>query len=171
MYPLHIPPLLHSQRHLNVRSSRPKFCTHYCHSRSSYMLCPVHPLRYDLPNNIRRCVQITKLLFMPLFPTSHHFIRFTSKYSLRHPVLKHPQSLFLSLAFISGMEKRDTKLNINAFRTCANECCVGASSPLSLFFMDIVRRMRTVQTNTEHVHQHAQMHPSTSKYLTEISRG
>jgi hypothetical protein len=35
-------------------------------------------------------------LIMQFSPTFRHFIIFRSKYSPQHPVLKHPQSMFLS---------------------------------------------------------------------------
>jgi hypothetical protein len=38
---------------------------------------------------------IMKLLIMTFSPTSCHFISLRSKYSTQHPVLKHPQSMFL----------------------------------------------------------------------------
>jgi hypothetical protein len=36
-----------------------------------------------------------KLLIMHLSPSSCHFIPLRSKYSLQHPVLEHPQPMFL----------------------------------------------------------------------------
>jgi hypothetical protein len=33
---------------------------------------------------------------MQLSPSSHHFISLRAKYSPQHPLLKHPQSMFLS---------------------------------------------------------------------------
>jgi hypothetical protein len=37
-----------------------------------------------------------KLFIIQFSPTSCHFISLRSKYSHQHPVLKHPQSMFLS---------------------------------------------------------------------------
>jgi hypothetical protein len=41
-------------------------------------------------------VQVMKLLIIQIFPTSCHFISLRSVYSPQHPVLKHPQSMFMS---------------------------------------------------------------------------
>jgi hypothetical protein len=35
-----------------------------------------------------------KLLAMYLSPASHHFVPLRLKYSLKHPVLKHPEPMF-----------------------------------------------------------------------------
>jgi hypothetical protein len=43
-----------------------------------------------------RRVQIIKLHVMQFSPLSRHFIPLRSKYPPQHPVLKHPQSMFLS---------------------------------------------------------------------------
>jgi hypothetical protein len=40
-------------------------------------------------------VQTMKPLIMQFSPTSCHFVYLRSKYSPLHPVLKHPQSMFL----------------------------------------------------------------------------
>jgi hypothetical protein len=53
--------------------------------------CPAQLILLDL---IIR-VQTMHLLVMQFPPTSRHFILLRSKYSPRHPVLKHPQSVFL----------------------------------------------------------------------------
>jgi hypothetical protein len=54
-----------------------------------------HSLRHHHYNYTWRRVQVTKLPFKQLFPTSCHFIPLWSKYSHLHPVLKHPQSMLL----------------------------------------------------------------------------
>jgi hypothetical protein len=63
------------------------------HSR--YMLCPSHPPWLHRSNYTWGSVQAMKLLIMQFYPTSCHFISLWSKYSPLHPVLKHPQSMFL----------------------------------------------------------------------------
>jgi hypothetical protein len=40
--------------------------------------------------NIRRRIEVMKLLIMQFSPTSRHFISLRSKYSSQHPVLEHP---------------------------------------------------------------------------------
>jgi hypothetical protein len=54
---------------------------------------PSHPPWYGHINNICLGVQIMKIITMK-FPTSCHFLPLRSKYSPRHPVLKHLQSIF-----------------------------------------------------------------------------
>jgi hypothetical protein len=49
------------------------------------------------PINIWRRVKITKILDTQLSLPSRHFIPLRSKYLPQHPVLKHPQSMFLPL--------------------------------------------------------------------------
>jgi hypothetical protein len=61
---------------------------------SYYMPCPFHPPWFDDSNYTWRRVHVTKFLIMQFSPTSCHFISLWSKYS-HHPVLKHPQSVFL----------------------------------------------------------------------------
>jgi hypothetical protein len=39
---------------------------------------------------------VTKPLTTKFSPTSRHFTSLRTKYSPQHPVLKHPQSMFLS---------------------------------------------------------------------------
>jgi hypothetical protein len=39
--------------------------------------------------------KLMQLLIMQLSPASRHVISLRSKYSPQHPVLKHPQSMFL----------------------------------------------------------------------------
>jgi hypothetical protein len=62
---------------------------------SCYILCPSHPLLLYYYNYTWLRVQVMKLLIMYVSPTSRHFISLRSKYSPQHPVLKHPQSMFL----------------------------------------------------------------------------
>jgi hypothetical protein len=64
---------------------------------SCYMPFPSHPPWFDNSNYTWRRVQAMKLLLMQFSPTSCHFISLLSKYSPQHPVLKHPQSMFLPL--------------------------------------------------------------------------
>jgi hypothetical protein len=49
----------------------------------------------DYSKYIWRRVQVMKLLIMQFSPTSCHFISLQSKHFPQHPVLKHPQSIFL----------------------------------------------------------------------------
>jgi hypothetical protein len=50
---------------------------------------------YNIQNYVWRGVQVMKLLIMQFPQISRHFISLRSKYSPQHPVLKHPQSMFL----------------------------------------------------------------------------
>jgi hypothetical protein len=52
--------------------------------------CSAH---LDHPNNILWRVQIMELLITRFYLASCHFIPLRSKYSPKHPVLKHPQSV------------------------------------------------------------------------------
>jgi hypothetical protein len=63
---------------------------------SCYMPRPSHPSRLDHSKYTWRRVQVTKLLIMQFSPVSYHFIPLLSKYT-QHPVLKHPQSMFVPL--------------------------------------------------------------------------
>jgi hypothetical protein len=62
---------------------------------SCYMPRLSHPPRLDYSNYIWRRVEITKLPVMQFSPLSRHSIPLRSKYPPQHPVLKHPQSVFL----------------------------------------------------------------------------
>jgi hypothetical protein len=79
-FPLAFPPIIYN------RSSSPHSC---------YTACPSHPSRLDYCNYTWRRVQITKLLVMQLSSITRHLIPLRSKYPPQHPVLKHPQSMFL----------------------------------------------------------------------------
>jgi hypothetical protein len=57
--------------------------------------CSAHPPWLNHSNYTWRGVQVMKLLIMQFPPNSCHFIPLSSKYSLQHPVLKHPQSMVL----------------------------------------------------------------------------
>jgi hypothetical protein len=59
--------------------------------------CPDHLifLWLDLCNYVWRRVRVMKFLIMQFSPTSCHLIFVRSKYSPQHPVLKHPQYIFL----------------------------------------------------------------------------
>jgi hypothetical protein len=56
---------------------------------------PPHPPQLYNSNYTWRSVQIMKLLVMQLSSPSRHSIPLWSKYSPQHPVLKHPQFVFL----------------------------------------------------------------------------
>jgi hypothetical protein len=72
----------------------PKHCIQFS-SVPCYMPCPSHPPWLDNSNYTWRTVQVMKLPIMQFSLTSYHFIPLRSKYSPQHPVLKHPQSMFL----------------------------------------------------------------------------
>jgi hypothetical protein len=55
---------------------------------------PSHPPCLHHPNNTGWGVQTMQLLIMQFSLTSRYFIPIRSKYSPKHPVLKHPQSMF-----------------------------------------------------------------------------
>jgi hypothetical protein len=61
---------------------------------SCYMSCPSPPW-LEHSNYIWRGVQVMKFLNLQFSSVSHHFIYLRSKYSLQHPVFKHPQCMFL----------------------------------------------------------------------------
>jgi hypothetical protein len=61
----------------------------------SYMPCPSHSPWLDHSNYVWLGVQVMKLLIIQIPPISRHIIPLWSKYSPQHPVLKHPQSMFL----------------------------------------------------------------------------
>jgi hypothetical protein len=69
-----------------MHSSSPHACCMPCHSLLPWL---------DRSNYTWRRVQVTKLLIMQFSPTCYRFIPLRSRYSLRHPVLKHPPSMFL----------------------------------------------------------------------------
>jgi hypothetical protein len=73
-----------------------------------FMSHPSHSPWYDRPQNIWWRVQIMELLSMHFFPPSCHFIPLRSKYSPKHPVLKHPQKERLSSSniYINGQTKK-----------------------------------------------------------------
>jgi len=60
-----------------------------------HMPCPSHSSRFYHPHNIGQGVQIIQLLVMQLSPFPCHLVPLRSKYSLQHPILKHPQPAFL----------------------------------------------------------------------------
>jgi len=64
-------------------------------SHACYMSCPFHPLWFDHPNNILCSVEAMKLLIVQSSPSSHQFLAPKSKYSPRHLLLRHPQSMLL----------------------------------------------------------------------------
>jgi hypothetical protein len=68
---------------------------HY--SSRSWVSRPSHPLWLDHSNYALLRVQVTKLLIIQFSPTSCHFVKLWSKRSPQHPVLKHPQSMFLNV--------------------------------------------------------------------------
>jgi hypothetical protein len=64
----------------------------YVHSPSPPFVLHAPPISSSL---IWRRVEVVKLLIMQFSLTSCHFVRLWSKYP-QHPVLKHPQSVFLT---------------------------------------------------------------------------
>jgi hypothetical protein len=62
---------------------------------SCYMPCPSHPPWLNHSNYIWGGVQFMKLLIMQLSPISCHLISLRTRYFPQHPVLRHPQSMFL----------------------------------------------------------------------------
>jgi hypothetical protein len=69
----------------------------YTYSSSPHSAsCSLHLILFvsDILITWRR-VQVMKLLIMQFSPISCHFISLRTKYSPQHPVLKHPQSMFL----------------------------------------------------------------------------
>jgi hypothetical protein len=68
------------------------------HSHSYYMHCPSHPPLLDHPNYTSWRVQVMELQIMQLFPPSRRFIPLRPKHCPQHPVLEHPQSVFLPLS-------------------------------------------------------------------------
>jgi hypothetical protein len=67
----------------------------FCSSpHSCYMPSSPLPRWIDHSNYVWQRVQVMKLLIMQFLPISQHFISRQTKYSLQHPVLKHPQSVF-----------------------------------------------------------------------------
>jgi hypothetical protein len=73
----------------------------------------------DESNFTWRRVQVMKLLFMQFSLTSRHFSSPRSKYSPQHPVLRHPQSMFLpyyqgpSFARIQNYKQNYSFVNFN----------------------------------------------------------
>jgi hypothetical protein len=65
--------------------------------RSYYMRCPSHSSSLYHSNYNWRRVKVTKIFVVQFSPSSCHFsISPCSEYSRQHPVLKHPQSVFLA---------------------------------------------------------------------------
>jgi hypothetical protein len=64
-------------------------------SHACYMSHPVHPSRFDHPNNIWRSVHVIKLLIMQSSPASRQFLSLSFRYSPLRPVIRHPQSVIL----------------------------------------------------------------------------
>jgi hypothetical protein len=64
---------------------------------SCYMSRPSHPPSLNYSNNTWLRVQIMKLFIMQFSPFSCHLISLRSEYPPKHPVLKHPKSMFLLL--------------------------------------------------------------------------
>jgi hypothetical protein len=56
---------------------------------------PISSPWLDHSNYIWRGVQVMKLLIMQFSPTSRYLVSLRSKYSPQHPVVKHPQCMFL----------------------------------------------------------------------------
>ena len=60
-----------------------------------YMHRPSHPSRFDHLNNIGWGEEIVKLLIMYFSPLPCYLVPHRPKYSPQHPILKHPQPMFL----------------------------------------------------------------------------
>jgi len=60
-----------------------------------YMPRPSNPPWFDQPNNTWRKVEVMRLSIKQSSSDSCHFFPLSSKYPPQHPVLKHPQSMFL----------------------------------------------------------------------------
>jgi hypothetical protein len=75
---------------------------------------------------------------MQLFPTSRHFISLWSKYSPQHPVLKHPQSMFLSWcqrpSFTSIQNHRQNLVLCNIIVTISSVMSIYSCFPLSFHY-------------------------------------
>jgi hypothetical protein len=90
-----------SKIHFNIVHPPTSWFSHQYHTsicipllpHSCYMPCPSHPPWLDL--HTWRKVQVVKLLIMQFSLTSRRFMSLRSKYSHQHPVLKHPQPMFL----------------------------------------------------------------------------
>jgi hypothetical protein len=62
------------------------------------MSSPPHPPWYNHPNNLRRRIQVMKLIIMQFSPWSI-FLPFRSKYLPQHSALKKPHLLLYALYF------------------------------------------------------------------------
>jgi hypothetical protein len=62
-----------------------------------------------------------KLLIMQFPPISRHFIPLWSKYSPRHPVLKHPQFMFLCRSVSKKLEKTCEALSCHIINNASSE--------------------------------------------------
>ena len=71
--------------------SPPTPCIGLSYPHTHYMPHPSNCCRFDHPNNIWWGVQIIKLLIMQLPPLPCYLVPPIPKYSLEHPILKHPQ--------------------------------------------------------------------------------
>jgi hypothetical protein len=87
-----------------------KFCTHFTSLSACYITRPPHPPWLDHPNifgescklhRILWSLRVMKLLTMQCSPASHHFFLLRYKYSPERLVLKHPQSMFFSLVWVT----------------------------------------------------------------------
>jgi hypothetical protein len=117
--PLHTTPSYLSKIHYNIYSPTyvlvflvvsflltfPPVYYPHSSSHSCYMPCPPHPPWLDHSNFTWPSVPAMKLLIMQFSPTSRHFIPLRSKYSSHHPVLKHTQSLSVSIYTICPRRK------------------------------------------------------------------
>jgi hypothetical protein len=79
---------------------------------------PPHPPRLYNSNYTWRRLQIMKLLVMQFPPTSRHSIPLWSKYSPQHPVLKHPQFMFLIVQWLPGLKRPGSEAD-HSPPTCA----------------------------------------------------
>jgi hypothetical protein len=94
-YPISLRPILTLSTHLclGVLSGLSFWLSHQYPSHLCHMPCPSHSPWLD-HSIFGKEYKLLKLLIMQFCPISHHFISLQSKYS-QHPVLKHPQSVFL----------------------------------------------------------------------------
>ena len=87
--------LASSKWSLYIRSPKPRPCLHLVCPHTCYMSCPCDSSYFVLPNNIWWAVQIIKLLLMYFSPFPCYFVPLRPKCPPQHPILKHPQPVFL----------------------------------------------------------------------------
>ena len=80
-----------------------------------YMPQPFHSSRLFHSNNIRWGGQIIKLLIIEFSPFSCYLVPLRPKYSPQHPILKHPQAMFLPQYDWTSFTPRSVYLNLYIF--------------------------------------------------------